>query len=191
FGLVFAIRGPPFHKHNDGPVQLGRLKGYAAMLQSFAEDSGLHVHLELTVPGRAGSAQVLVSKAITLAQAKQRVRGNKYSSKYIILDTDWLSPVSAENTRMKRRAEQAGFKLVFQDCCFEAFLLRHFEATQNAAPPNAEEAFNQLSRVWEGYRKGLAAKDLMKKLNADMVRSAAMRPKNRDFEGFLRDIGLL
>ncbi|WP_298938530.1 hypothetical protein, partial [uncultured Ruegeria sp.] len=25
FGLVFAIRGPPFHKHNDGPVQLGRL----------------------------------------------------------------------------------------------------------------------------------------------------------------------
>lgn len=161
------------------------------MLQSFANNLGLRVHLDLRVPGKTGSAQKLVSRSIAIAQTKQRGSGNKYSSKYIILDTDWLSPIRAENTRMKRQAEQAGFTLIFQDCCFEAFLLRHFDGTRNAAPPNADEAIRQLSRVWEGYRKGLSAKDLMKNLNSDMVIAAAQRPKNRDFETLLRDIGLI
>ncbi len=161
------------------------------MLQSFAEDGGLRVHLDLNVPGRTGNAQKLVTKAIAIAQKKQRGRSNKYSSKYIVLDTDWLSAVNAENIRMKKAAAQAGFELVFQDCCFEAFLLRHFEETRNAAPPNAAEALKQLSKAWEGYRKGLSAKDLMKKLNAKMVRAAATRPQNRDFKGLLHDIGLL
>lgn len=166
-------------------------QGYAAMLQSFANDVGLRVHLDLKVPGKTGSAQKLVSKSIAIAQAKQRGSGNKYASKYIILDTDWMSPVRAENTRVKQQAERAGFILVFQECCFEAFLLRHFEASRNATPPNADDALRQLSRVWEGYRKGLAAKHLMKKLSSDMVRAAAMRPQNQDFEELLRDIGLL
>lgn len=161
------------------------------MLQSFANDVGLSVHLDLRVPGKTGNAQKLVSKSIAIAQAKQRGSGNRYASKYIILDTDWLSSVKAENTRMKQQAERAGFILVFQDCCFEAFLLRHFEATKNSAPPNAAEAIKQLTKVWGSYRKGLAAKDLMKVLDSDMVRAAAKRPQNHDFEELLRDIGLV
>ena len=161
------------------------------MLQHYADADYLHVHLEPRVPGKTDNAQKLVSKAIAIAQARQRGSGNCYSSKYIILDTDWLSAVEGENTRMKKQAVGDGFKLVFQECCFEAFLLRHFKPYQNATPPNAAEAEKQLTKVWKGYRNGLSAKDLMKELGSEMVRAASMRPQNHDFKELLRDIGLL
>lgn len=161
------------------------------MLQAFANDAGLHVHLDAHVPGKSGNPHVLVKRASAIAQKRQRGRGNSYATKYVILDTDWLSPNEADNVRLQQEAAAAGLNLVFQDCCFEAFLLRHFEQTQTAAPPTAQIALQQINSVWDGYRKGLSASDLMKRLNVEMVRAAAQRPRKRDFESLLRDIGLI
>ena len=164
-------------------------QGYVAMLQHFADVDGLHVYLDGKVPGGTGNAQTLVSKANEIVRKEQQPNGVNYLSRYIILDSDGLGVAEAKDLRKKASEEEV--KLVFQDCCFEAFLLRHFEATKDAAPPNADEAKKQLDKVWKGYRKALSAQKLMKKLNLDMVRSAAMRPQNRDFKELLRDIGLL
>ena len=164
-------------------------QGYVAMLQHFADADGLHVHLQNPVPGGTGNAQTLVSKANEIVRKEQQLNGVNFFSRYIILDTDGSGVAEAKDLR--KQASEAEVKLVFQDCCFEAFLLRHFEAKKDAEPPNAAEAKKQLKKVWKGYRKALSAQELMKKLNLDMVRSAAMRPQNRDFKELLRDIGLL
>ena len=79
------------------------------MLQRFALERGLHdVSLKPKVHGKAGSAQTLVSTAIADAQSNRRGSNNKFSSKYIILDTDWLSAAESENTRMKNRPRRMG-----------------------------------------------------------------------------------
>lgn len=161
------------------------------MLRAFANDAGLHVHLDVHVPGKSGNPHVLVKRAFAIAQKRQRGRGNNYAAKYVILDTDWLSSNEADNVRLRQEAAAAGFNLVFQDCCFEAFLLRHFTQTQTAAPPTAQIALQQINNVWDDYRKGLSASDLMRRLNVGMVREAAQCPQNSDFEILLRDIGLI
>ncbi|MCY4195402.1 MAG: hypothetical protein OXD33_00525, partial [Rhodobacteraceae bacterium] len=81
--------------------------------------------------------------------------------------------------------------LIWQDCCFEAVLLRHLAGHEQDNPPTATVALTRLNAAWPGYSKGLSAHDLQKTLTLDMVKQVAQNPRNADSLRFLQEMDLL
>ncbi len=166
-------------------------QGYAAMLQEFANQTGLAIHLDTKVMSKAGDPLALVERAAAAIPQGERGAKPPYLERFLLLDTDLIGQNPDRDTRMLQIAEQSKLVLVRQDCCFEAFLLRHFDGHENDKPPTATVALDRLMDIWPQYRKGTPAQELAKHLTLENVQKAAKNPLNADFEPFFSTLRLL
>lgn len=166
-------------------------QGYAALLQRFADDRAVAVHAEAKVISRAGDPLAIVERAIQLAAQGERGAKPTYSARFIMLDTDLIGQNPNRDAQISALVAKHKFSLLNQNCCFEAFLLRHISGHDNDQPPTAQIAFTRLQAVWPQYRKGLPAQDLCRRIALEDVQRAANSPLNADFHSFLDALGLL
>ena len=165
-------------------------QGYAALLQRFSNEQGGAVHAESKVIPRAGDPLAIVERAIEMAAQGERGSKSAYSVRFLMLDTDLLGNNPDRDAQIDGLVERHNFVLLRQNCCFEAFLLRHFVSHANDEPPTAAIALTRLQAVWPQYKKGSPAQELRKRIALEDVQRAAQSPHNADFISFLDAMGL-
>lgn len=88
----------------------------------------------------------------------------------------------------ERLAQEHGIKLIWQEPCHEALLLRHLSGHAEDRPPTCRNAAGMLKAVWPEYGKPMSAAGLSQRVDlAGLRRAAAVEPGLKEF---LDDIGL-
>jgi len=165
-------------------------QSYVALLQRYAIFQEIPVHADAKVV-RAGDPLAKVRRAIEIAARGEQGPRGRYVRRFLILDRDVFGNSPARDSQILKVAAKGDFKLIWQDCCFEAVLLRHLPRHEHDDPPKSALALNRLKAVWPSYEKKFSARDLQETLTLDMIRQAARNPRNAGFHGFLQEMGLL
>jgi hypothetical protein len=161
--------------------------GYANFLGRLLEKRPQRIHLDPVVLG-GGDPLALVELALRLIAEGERKR-TAYEIRAVLLDADRLRQTPDRDDRMRKIAETAKLRLIWQHPCHEALLLRHLENCGDLRPPTSEEAERQLRLRWPDYKKGLSAIKLAQRISAAEVRQ--ILPVEPDLAAFLREIGFV
>lgn len=150
-------------------------RGYVTFLGRLAQQEGLSIQLDpvLLRPG-GGDPCDLIELAARKLSEKVRTRGIRYAAKMVLLDNDLIGQAPARDARGMQSAIQSGLELIWQSPCHEALLLRHLENCNTLRPPTTAIAQDQLRQRWPTYEKGMAASQLIRKLDLAAVRRAAL-----------------
>lgn len=162
---------------------------YVALLQELALANGahVHVHIEALTPG-AGDPLARVERAIARLD---RLKGRRapFAHTFILLDSDQLQLNRDRAERARRKANDAGLNMIWQDPCHEALLLRHLEDRTDRRPMNSPLSLQALQRDWPDYRKPMTRHDLRQRLDVAAIRRAGAR--HPDLSALLAVLGLL
>ncbi|MGE0664918.1 MAG: RloB domain-containing protein [Sphingomonadales bacterium] len=160
--------------------------GYVALLSVLANDAGLPVHLDPKNLAPAGDPLDRVNQAQRLI-ALRRQKRTAYAASFILLDTDQRSENPDRTAQAIAKAAELGIRLIWQDTCHEAFLLRHLQGRAQNRPATTAAARQALLRDWPEYTKPMPRAQLARRLNLEAVRrAAAVEP---DLAGLLAAIG--
>jgi len=164
-------------------------QGYAQLLQNFADEIGLHVHIETKILSGCGDPLALVKRAIAEIKLGLQKPKSNYVERFLLFDTDRLNVDHAKDSSMHQLAKVHGLVLVRQNVCFESVLLRHFDGHENDEPATSDDALSRLKKVVPHYRKGMSAIDLEKLIKLADVRKMAKTQLNADFGKMLPALG--
>lgn len=146
-------------------------QGYARFLQDLIFEANLHVHLNIELL-KAGDPLARIEVAISRLAQLRKTRGT-FANKFVLLDTDQLA-LSAPRARQARELAAANdIRIVWQDPCFEAMLLRHFEGRTTHRPPTNQATQDAIHQVWPQYQKPMSRAELAKKIDREAVTRAA------------------
>lgn len=165
-------------------------QGYAALLQRFADERGAAIHAEPKVVTRAGDPLAIMKRAIEIAKHGEKGSKPAYSARFLMFDTDLIGQNPGRDAQIPGLVARSNFVLLRQNCCFEAFLLRHLDGHGNDEPPTAAIAEARLQAAWPQYKKGLSARELGSRISLEDVQRAAQNPRNADFTQLLEAMGL-
>jgi len=162
---------------------------YAALLQDLANEAALPVHLRIVDLGLgAGDPLARIEMAVRHINQQRQKRLAPVAS-FTFLDADQAEgdPLRAE--RARRLAVDNDIRIIWQQPCFEALLLRHLPGRAAHRPPDTAGALRALEREWADYRKPTSRVDLARRVNLDAVlRAAGVEP---ELAILLRALGLL
>jgi RloB-like protein len=162
-------------------------RGYARVLQSFLEESGLHVRLLPVTLEPGGDPLALIERAKRRIEEGQRNQDG-YEQHAVLLDADRLGQKRDRDIRMRALAKSQRIELLWQDPCHEALLLRHLPGCAQRRPPQSAEALAELRRHWPAYEKGLSAQEIQKQIGGQQIRQAmTVEPQLR---AFLNSLGI-
>ena len=161
---------------------------YAKLLDDFAKQTGAPAHLDIQqlFPG-AGAPLARIQRAIKILGGRVQKRRVPYAGRFILLDRDQVqSRRMAEN--VESLAGEHDIKLIWQEPCHEALLLRHLPRCASDRPPASKLAESALRAVWPEYKKPMSAASLSKRIDmVGLCRAATVEPRLREL---LNDIGL-
>jgi len=150
-------------------------------------DLPVHLHVEALAPG-AGDPLSRIERAHVRIAGRERRRA-RFRLKAILLDSDQIAAVPRQIAEAKRLASQYDIRLIWQQPCHEALLLRHMPNFSDRRPPTSQVAEQQLKRIWPQYEKPMARTILAERIDhAAVRRAAAVEP---DLRAFLEWIGLM
>ena len=162
---------------------------YAKLLVKFAKQTGVSAYLDIRrlFPG-AGAPLARVRLAIKELERPVQKRRVPYAGRFILLDRDQVQGNRRMAEDAERLAGERGIKLIWQEPCHEALLLRHLPGHAGEQPPTCRDAEIALKAAWPGYEKSMPVSSLSKQIDlAGLRRAAVAEPGLREF---LNAIGL-
>jgi hypothetical protein len=129
-----------------------------------------------------------------LQRAKQEIirrskRRSEFRFKAVLLDSDQIDRDQERRRRAERLALELGIKIIWQEPCHEAILLRHLDGFARNRPIRSSDAEDALRSAWPDYRKPMTKVQLARRLTLEAVeRAAAVEPSLLEL---LRAISLL
>jgi len=164
-------------------------QAYGQLLNQLLRDQGHHVHLEV-VPLTPGAGDP-VARLVRAAQEIQRraERRAAFRLRVVMMDSDQLLHDERRREEVENQARSLQIRIIWQEPCHEAMLLRHVPAFAQRRPQTSVEAASALLRAWPGYRKPMARSQLSARITFDDIQRAALVEPG--LAGFLQDIGRL
>lgn len=162
-------------------------QGYAGFLQDLIFDGDLHVHLNIELL-KAGDPLARIELAIRRLSQLRKTR-SIFADKFVLLDTDQLALSAARANRARELATANDIRIVWQEPCFEAMLLRHLPGRTAHRPPTSLAAHNAICQEWPQYEKPMSRAELAKKIDREGVTRAS--GVENDLMALLRCIGLM
>ncbi len=162
-------------------------QGYAGFVQDLIHEAGLHVHRNIEVL-RAGDPLARIELAIRKLAQLHKTRG-AFTDGFVFLDTDQLALSADRAIRVRQLADQNNIRVVWQEPCFEAVLLRHFVGRATHRPPTNQATQVAIRQEWPQYEKPMSRVELARAIDRDAVARAA--GVEDDLMNLLRCIGLM
>jgi hypothetical protein len=161
-------------------------RSYGALLANFVEERHGRIYLDtvLLQPG-GGDPLALVELAIRLMRKRVQQSGG-YAAKAMLLDADVRGRSPDRDGRALALAAKEGIRLIWQEPCHEALLLRHLDGCAALRPPTSDLSLAQLQQRWPEYRKGISAVRLAARIDVHGVRRAAVMES--ELRAFLTEI---
>jgi hypothetical protein len=164
-------------------------QAYGQVLNDLLREPDRHFHLEVVnlSPG-AGDPISRLRKA-EQEIARRRLRRSEFRLRVALLDSDQVDRAPELRQQADRHARNLGIRIIWQEPCHEAFLLRHLDGFAQQRPPTCVAANAKLKDAWPDYRKPMTKIQLARRIDIDAVRrAAAVEPA---LYAFLRDIKLV
>ncbi len=152
-------------------------QSYGALLSRMTNARHGHTYLDIVLvqPG-GGDPLAIVERAVRLMRERVR-RFGAYTARAVLLDADKLGLSPDRDLRIAPLAERNDLRLIWQEPCHEALLLRHLEGCAELRPPDTGRAAETLQRRCPNYRKGMAAIRLATLIDVGgVVRAAGVEP---------------
>lgn len=158
-------------------------RGYGAFISKLLNERRTDVHLDVVLlRPRGGNPLTLVQRAVSHIERNEGSLGIPYVHKALLLDSDQRGKNKKADNQAFKLAERADLRLIWQEPCHEALLLRHFEGCQKKRPQSSSAAKQSLQRKWPDYEKGMAALKLQAKFTyEDVLKVCGVEPSLRDF----------
>jgi hypothetical protein len=163
-------------------------RGYGARLRDLLNARRQDVHLDVVLlkPG-GGDHLALAERAVRRLQDSKRKGEAAYEIRAILLDSDQRGAVRERDEKLYALVKLHDIRLIWQEPCHEAFLLRHLEGCGTRRPTTAAQALQDLCQQWPAYDKGLPAMRLAERIGeAELHR---VRVIEKDLAAFLQMIG--
>jgi hypothetical protein len=164
-------------------------QAYGELLNDLLRQNDHHFYLDTVNlnPG-AGDPVSRIRRAQQEIARISRTRSEFYL-KLILMDSDQVANDVARQREAERLAEQFNIRVIWQEPCHEALLLRHLDGCSDRRPPTSAAAMEALRSEWPEYRKPMTRVGLARRIALDGVHRAAT--VERMLYDFLRDIRLL
>lgn len=148
-------------------------QAYGQLLNNVLRDQGYHVHLEVVAltPG-AGDPVVRVIRAEQEIRRRSE-RRTPFRLKAILMDSDQVLHDDIRRREAEVHARRLQIRIIWQEPCHEAVLLRHLPALTQRRPATSSEAIAALVRAWPEYRKPMTRQQLQARLGVDDIERAA------------------
>lgn len=158
---------------------------YAKLLDEFAKQVCAPAYLDIQplFPG-AGAPLPRIRLAVKALGRPVQKRRERYAGRFILLDRDQIEDDRRMVEDAERLAGEHDIKLIWQEPCHEALLLRHLSGHAGDRPPTCENAGSRLRALWPEYekKKPMSAADLSQRVDrAGLRRAAAVEPGLREF----------
>ena len=162
---------------------------YGAFLRSLLEEVRQDVHLDNVLLG-GGDPLTLVERSTGHITRSELTKGAPpYAFRALLLDSDLRGTDPSRDQRAINLAAVFSLRLIWQEPCYEALLLRHLPGCHTFRPTTSAVALTRLVQHWTGYEKGMPAAGLGQRLtHADVLRAAGVEP---ELQAFLTQIGFI
>jgi hypothetical protein len=162
-------------------------QAYCVVLGDIIKRTVNNVHLEATLLGEgAGSPLAKIKKAIKKIEQYERTR-SKFWKKAVLIDSDIIDHSAEQKIQTENLALSHGIRIIWQQPCHEAFLLRHLPNCSQLRPPATELASRELVMKWPSYQKPMSSIQIAKCINRDGLEQASS--VEAEFRGFLNELG--
>lgn len=165
-------------------------RSYGALLAQLLETRRQDIHLEVVLmrPG-GGDPLTLVERAAEYVKRSKRRFDAPFQVLGLLLDKDLLNKDRHRDDKAFKIASSIDLRLIWQDPCHEALLLRHLDGYRDVRPSSPQTAISRLEKHWPEYEKGISKYRLAEKLRIeDVLRAAEVE---LELAAFLKDIGFL
>ena len=162
---------------------------YGQVINDLLRSRNIPVYLDVeSLAPAAGDPLTRVQKAVKRIEERERKRGS-FGLKAILMDSDQAVIDPGRAVQARQLATRKNIKLIWQDPCHEAILLRHMPGCSDRRPPTCPVAERALKAEWPEYEKPMRRVQLVKRISFDAIRQAAtVEP---ELCAFLKYIGLL
>jgi hypothetical protein len=164
-------------------------QAYGQVLNDLLREAGRPIHLEVVNlnPG-AGDPMTRLRKADKEIDRRQR-RRTAFRLQAVLMDSDQVDGDGKRRHQAEHYALDLGIRIIWQEPCHEALLLRHLDGCAKKRPMTSGDAGAMLKTAWPEYRKPMTKLQLAQRIDLEAVRrAAAVEPA---LHAFLRDITLL
>lgn len=146
-------------------------RSYGALLQHLANDSNLHIHIDVKrcIAHSGGDLLALMKGIIPLMQKEERRA--PYKVKAILLDSDLRQDNIDRDQAGLELAHKHNMLIIWQIYEHEAFLLRHLPACKNKKPTKGQGEW-ALRQALPNYTKPFPKSSLVKHFQIAQVRQA-------------------
>ncbi len=116
-------------------------------------------------------------------QIRQRMdRRGSYAACFVLLDADKGNENPVRRDRAIAFAKKLNIRLIWQDPCHEALLLRHLPACEQRRPGSTAAAMQALQGHWPQYEKPMARVRLAERIDRDgVLRAQRVELELREF----------
>lgn len=162
-------------------------QAYCIVLGDLIKQTVNNVHLEATLLGEgAGSPLAKIKKAIKKIEHFETTR-SKFWKKAVLIDSDIVDSNVEQKTQTEILASSHAIRIIWQQPCHEAFLLRHLPYCTQLRPANTLLASRELVRKWPNYQKPMSSIQIAKCINrAGLTQAISVEA---EFREFLNELG--
>jgi RloB-like protein len=165
--------------------------GYGALIRDIlnSQREDIHLDVKLLKPGGGDPLALLEIAESILIRARRQGGYVPYKLAGILLDCDLLGKDKNRDKKAFKIAEENHIKLIWQNPCHEALLLRHIKNCETLQPSTNKAAFDRLKKEWPDYSKGMSKSKLEQLIaHDDILRAASVES---DLKEFLISVGYL
>jgi hypothetical protein len=162
-------------------------QAYCIVLADIINQTVKDIHLETTLLGEgAGSPLAKIKKAIKKIEQYERTR-SKFLKKAVLIDSDLIDQNVEQKNQTENLAASHGIRIIWQQPCHEAFLLRHLPNCAQLRPPTSALANKELIAQWQNYQKPMSRIQIAKNINFNGLTQASS--VEHEFRSFLNELG--
>lgn len=164
-------------------------QAYGQLLNDLLQAAGRPVHLEVVNLSPGAGDPVARLRRASLEIARRRQRRSGFVRRAILMDSDQVENEPNRRQQAEQLAVELDIRIIWQEPCHEALLLRHLDGHGQDRPPTTPASAAALQAAWPQYRKPMTKILLARRIGpAELRRAAAVEP---GLAQFLQAIGLL
>ncbi|MDP3509798.1 MAG: RloB domain-containing protein [Candidatus Melainabacteria bacterium] len=146
-------------------------QAYAALLQKINDGRRRDLYFATTVLS-GGDPLTLVNRAKRAIEKIERTK-EPFDFRALLLDSDLQSGKPKSSQQSIELAAEIGLRLIWQEPCHEAFLLRHLPGCAKSRPKTTTEAIAKLKVKWPVYKKNMTSLSLGSKITFEGIVQAS------------------
>jgi hypothetical protein len=164
-------------------------QAYGQLLNDLLQTEGCPVHLEVVNLSPGAGDPIARLRRATQEIARRRQRRSEFARRAVLLDLDQVQNDSKRRQQADQLANQLDIRIIWQEPCHEALLLRHLDGFAQHRPPSTHASTIALKAAWPQYAKPMTKIRLSRRIGReDVQRAATVEPA---LAAFLREVGLL